>query len=270
MKPDADWRVLVRYQVKLTQPVYEKRARAAARIPNFWPLVFEQAPPDIDEFIQPSDSALLLSSLTSLDVSRFDPAEPRSIAITMSFAPNDVFEDTSLTKRFWHRRAPYGTWAGLVSEPVEIRWKRGRDLTNGLLGMVKRVWDAQQRSASPSSGELAAQQKALRRKIESTGIGGLSFFAWFGYVGRRISAEESREAIERELDRRRLRREGKDPEAPSEEEDGNDDDELEIFPAGDELAVAITEDLWPGAIRYFSKCGLEWQRGAECVSMFLC
>jgi hypothetical protein len=36
---------------------------------------------------------------------------------------------------------------------------------------------------------------------------------------------------------------------------------LEIFPDGDDLAVAFTEDLWPGAIKYFSKlspifCGL--------------
>jgi hypothetical protein len=28
---------------------------------------------------------------------------------------------------------------------------------------------------------------------------------------------------------------------------------LEIFPDGDDLAVAITEDLWPGAIKYFSE-----------------
>jgi hypothetical protein len=27
---------------------------------------------------------------------------------------------------------------------------------------------------------------------------------------------------------------------------------LEIFLDGDDLAVAITEDLWPGAIKYFS------------------
>ncbi len=188
-----------------------------ARIPNFWPLVFEQAPPDIDEFIQPSDSALLLASLVTVEVARFEPAEPRSISISMTFAPNDVFDDSTLTKRFWHRRSR-GGWAGLVSEPVDIRWKKGKDLTNGLLAMVKRVWDAEQQTQTPggprnasaaADGPLKAQQRALKKKIEATGLGGLSFFAWFGYVGRRVTAEESRKAAER--DRRQLQpRQGDD------------------------------------------------------------
>ena len=252
-----------------------------SRIPNFWPLVIEQAPPDIDEYIQPSDSAILLGSLTGLSVHHFEAeTEPRSVAITFTFAANDVFEDASLTKRFWHRRAADG-WAGLVSEPVDIRWRKGKDLTRGLLGLVKRVWDedcaaaAAAAAAAAEKGDssskmkkkkrktaVSAERAALKKRIESTGLGGLSFFAWFGFVGRRVSAEESRLATEKERERRRLRREG--AEVPDEEEDEGDEDEdedeeeedddesLEIFPTGDDLAIAIAEDLWPGAIKYFS------------------
>lgn len=248
----------MRQQVQLHKPLYEKRAKLVSRIPNFWPLVIEQAPPDIDEYIQPSDSALLLSSLTSLSVSHFETenggtCDPRSIAIRWEFGDNDYFEDKVIEKKFWHRHAKDG-WAGLVSEPVDIQWKKGKDLTNGLLGMVKRVWDEEQAAkGKKNGGEITEEHKALKKKIENTGIGGISFFAWFGYIGRRVSAEESRLAIEKEANKRKQRVDGKT--VDSEDEDGEDEDEddYEIFPDGDSLAVAISEDLWPNAIKYFSK-----------------
>ena len=236
-----------------------------AQIPNFWPLVVEQAPPDLDDYIQPSDSALLLSSLTALSVERFEAAagadgDPRSVAIRFDFAPNDVFADASLTKRFWWRRAADG-WAGLVSEPVDIRWKPGRDLTYGMLGLVKKIWDASPGAQADGGGgsaarALAADRAALRKKIKNTGMGGVSFFAWFGYVGRRVGADESRAATAAERERRRLRREGREvpepgPEPPVQDED--DDESLEIFEGGDELALFIADDLWPNAIKYFSE-----------------
>jgi hypothetical protein len=37
---------------------------------------------------------------------------------------------------------------------------------------------------------MTAEQKVLKEKIDQTGIGGLSFFAWFGFIGRRVSAKE--------------------------------------------------------------------------------
>lgn len=262
----------VRHQVQLTQPLYEKRHKIVAQIPNFWPLVLEQAPPDIDEYIQPSDSALLLACLTSLSVSHFEiengaKGDPRSVAIKWEFSENEYFEDRVLEKKFWYRRAEDG-WAGLVSEPVDIKWKKDKDLTGGLLSMVKRVWDedkalekAGKGGAKAKDKELTPQQKELKKKIEETGLGGLSFFAWFGFRGQRISAEESRLAIEKEQEQRKLRLEGKkvEPLEDDAEDDDDDDDELyglEIFPEGDTLAVTIAEDLWPGAIKYFSRLDL--------------
>ncbi|PSS23190.1 hypothetical protein M430DRAFT_48778 [Amorphotheca resinae ATCC 22711] len=253
---------IIRQQVSLTQPLYDRRDKTTSQIPNFWPLVLEQAPPDIDQYIQPSDSALLLSSLVNLSVSHFEIStpggDPRSVAIRFTFSANEYFEDTVLEKRFWYRRARDG-WSGLVSEPVPIRWKKDRDLTGGLLDLVCRAWEA-----GPVAGGLSPEQRALKKKIENTGMGGLSFFAWFGFIGRRVSAEESAEATRLEREARGERKADKALESTGEQEQAQDQEEeeeaeddpgmsLEIFPDGDDLAIAITEDLWPGAIKYFTQ-----------------
>ena len=261
----------VRKQTELTRSLYERRSKIVSQIPGFWPLVFEQAPPDIDEYIQPTDSALLLSSLTALSVSRFEiedggNGDPRSVSIRFEFAPNDWLEDAVIEKKFWYRRSKDG-WSGLVSEPVEIRWKEGKDLTQGLLGLAKRVWEeekaAQAKGEKTDSKELTKTQKELQEEIETIGLGGVSFFAWFGYAGKMISAEESQAATEQENEVRKLQREGKEipeslrtPEKEKEEgkegDDDDDEDSLEIFPDGDSLAIALSDDLWPGAVKYFS------------------
>ncbi|KAK2602465.1 hypothetical protein N8I77_008994 [Diaporthe amygdali] len=257
---------LIRQEVVVKRPLYEKRHKIVSQIPNFWPLVFEQAPPDIDEFIQPSDSSLLLTSLTSLSVTRFEiedgkEGDPRSLCFKFEFSDNDHFEDKVIEKKFWQRHSKSG-WTGLVSEPVEIHWKKGKDLTGGLLGTVKKVWDAQQANAKTEgkkARELSTDEKSLKKKIENTGLGGLSFFAWFGYVGRNIAAKESQEAFEKAQKERLARQEGKaqDPndedEDEEDEDDEDDENELEIFPEGDSLAIHISEDLWPNAIKYFTQ-----------------
>lgn len=244
------------------------------KIPNFWPLVIEQAPPDVDQYIQPSDSAVLLSSLDSISVSHFEienggKGDPRSIAIKFEFAENEYFEDKVLEKKFWYRRSKNG-FGGLVSEPVPIKWKAGKDLTEGLLDLTVKVWqqDKKQGQANGASKDKkktksedwTADQKALREKIDKFGLGGVSFFCWFGYRGEDVSAEESAIAVEEDKKRRAEKAEGKssEPKETEEEDDEEDEDEedplaLEIFPDGDDLAVAFSEDLWPSAIKYFSK-----------------
>ncbi|KAH6666843.1 NAP family protein-like protein [Halenospora varia] len=270
----ADFEIEVRQQVALTAPLYARRTKTVSQIPNFWPLVLEQAPPDIDQYIQPSDSALLLSSLLSFSVEHFEissksnttSGDPRSVSIRFEFSPNEYFSDTTLEKKFWYRRSKDG-WSGLVSEPVRIQWKKDRDLTGGLLDMVCSAWEVEQTASDGTTKpkELTPQQKALKKKIENTGMGGLSFFAWFGFIGRKISAEESAEAMEKDKEMRKNRKNKSPPESADgdavedEEEDDEEDDEedldlsLEIFPDGDELAIAFTEDLWPSAIKYFTQ-----------------
>jgi hypothetical protein len=257
----------------MSKPLYAKRAELVSKIPHFWALVLEQAPMDIDEYIQPSDSAVLLSSLKSLSVSRFEldedekKGDPRSVAIRFEFAENEHFEDTVLEKKFWWRQSKDG-FSGLVSEPVEIKWKEGKDLTDGLLGLVKAVYDEQMAKPKEEAKdkkkkvELTEKQKALKEKMNNTGMGGVSFFAWFGYIGEYVTAEESKAAIEEEKEERRKRKAGEevakkkedeDEEMEDDEDDDDEDDDLEIFPTGDQLAMAIADDLWPGALKYFSE-----------------
>jgi hypothetical protein len=240
-------------------------------------LVLEQAPPDIDQYIQPSDSALLLSSLSNLSVSHFalndtPNGDPRSVSIRFEFSPNEYFTDVVLEKKFWYRRTKDG-WSGLVSEPVRIHWKKDRDLTGGLLDMVCKAWEVENccpKGEKKAKG-LSNEQKALKKKIENTGMGGLSFFAWFGFIGRKVSEEESREAtaLEREKRKARTANKASPPESENGDEEGQGEEDdlgmsLEIFPDGDDLAVAFTEDLWPGAIKYFSEFPLLPPSPSQC------
>ncbi|ORY71895.1 nucleosome assembly protein [Pseudomassariella vexata] len=258
---------IIRQQFALTKDLYEKRQQTIAQIPNFWPLVFEQAPPEVDQYIQPSDSALLLSSLTSVSVSRFEienggKGDPRSVAIKLEFSENEYFEDRVIEKKFWYRLSKSG-YGSLVSEPVPIKWKPGKDLTSGLLDLVMAVWEQEKKKGVSGSGtireeDFTPEQKALKKKIDNTSLGGMSFFAWFGFRGLRTSAEESKMATEKEKEKQRLRAEGK--EVPTHDEDEDEDEEedddpmpLEIFTDGEELAVTFSEDLWPGAIKYFTQ-----------------
>ncbi|KAK0626538.1 nucleosome assembly protein [Immersiella caudata] len=256
---------IIRQQVLLTQPLFEKRQSVISQITGFWPLVIEQAPPDIDEYIQPTDSALLLNSLTGLSVEHFEVetgGDPRSVATRFEFAENEYFEDRVIEKKFWYRRAAKDNWAGLVSEPVDIKWKEGKDLTEGLLGLAKAVWDEEQAGGANGAAKgkkkpLTEKQKALKAKIDTIGLGGLSFFTWFGYRGEPVSAEESRIATQEEKERRQRRAAGEEVATPTnneeEEEEGDEEESLEIFPTGDQLALAISDDLWPGAIKYFTQ-----------------
>ncbi|KAI0491107.1 nucleosome assembly protein [Xylaria cf. heliscus] len=264
---------IIRQQYTLTTPLYEKREKLVAKIPNFWPLVIEQAPPDVDQYIQPSDSAVLLSSLESLTVNHFEidlggKGDPRSMAIRMNFKENEYFEDKVLEKKFWYRRSKDG-YAGLVSEPVPIKWKAGKDLTQGLLDLAVKVWEQDKKQGQNNGAskdkkktkpeDWTADQKALREKIDTFGLGGVSFFCWFGYRGEYISAEESAIAVQEDKKRRADKAEGKEDEMKEAEEDEEDEDDeddplaLEIFPDGDDLAVSFSEDLWPSAIKYFTQ-----------------
>ncbi|KAJ4302174.1 hypothetical protein N0V88_002310 [Collariella sp. IMI 366227] len=253
---------IIRQQYVMSKPLYAKRAELVSKIPNFWPLVLEQAPLDIDESMQPSDSALLLTSLKNVSVSRFEldedekKGDPRSIAIRFEFAENDHFEDKVLEKKFWFRQSKDG-FHGLVSEPVDIKWKKGKDLTDGMLTLVKSVYDEQKAKPKQDKKQkvkLTEKQKALQAKIDETSMGAVSFFAWFGYIGEYVTAEESKEAAAEEKEQWRKRKAGEpieEKEEDWEEEDDEEDDDLEIFPMGDSIAMAFADDIWPGALKYF-------------------
>lgn len=253
---------MIRKSEALNAPLYKKRADVIAKIPHFWALVFEQSPPEVDNFIQPSDSKVFAECLQTLEVSRFeldDPkGSPRSFSIKFGFSENEYFEDTVLEKKFWFRRALDG-WVGLVSEPVKINWKKDKDLTGGLTDAAYTLWEARKKLHSKIKANLKAESQlpeyqALANKIELSEEASVSFFAWFGYVSswRYVTAEESEQATKKEAENVEKRKKGETVEdEPEDEDDDVDMQETEVFPQGDELATIIAEDLWPSAIKYY-------------------
>ncbi|KAK3057740.1 hypothetical protein LTS18_011443, partial [Coniosporium uncinatum] len=181
---------IIRRQHHLSAPIYARRAATISKIPNFWALVLEQSPPEVDQYIQPSDSKLFAECLTSISLSRFEidddegnsggggggggGGSPRSFSIRFEFAAdkNEWFEDGVLEKKFLYRRGRDGS-VGLVSEPVRIRWRKGRDLTNGLGEAACRLWEARRKTGlladGASAGKLQGLQeyRALVKKLEN-------------------------------------------------------------------------------------------------------
>ena len=88
--------------------------------------------------------------------------------------------------------------------------------------------------------------KALVEKIERTPQDAISIFGLFGFRGHHVGAEESRAALAT-----KQQKEGVEPLEEVDKEPPALPD-TEIYPHGEEVAVAFSEDLYPGATHYFS------------------
>ncbi|EEH05308.1 conserved hypothetical protein [Histoplasma capsulatum G186AR] len=194
-------------------------------------------------------------------------------------------------------------WEGLVSQPVRIPWRKAEmDPTKGLLDAACDLAEAEEKVAGGKGKKVTPEQrlelpeyeKVVKEVAKAEAMAGLhaedeedededgdddddnddedqptmSFFAWFGYRGRDISAEESEEAVKADEEYwGKISRgekvdgdEGKDGEdADDVSEEGDDDDggdedglmDAEIFPDGHELAMALSEDIWENAFKYY-------------------
>ncbi|KAF2703021.1 hypothetical protein K504DRAFT_393228 [Pleomassaria siparia CBS 279.74] len=254
---------LIRKTEALHAPLYKKRAELAAKIPHFWALVLEQSPPELDNFFQPSDSNIFAECLKTINVSRFemdDPkGSPRSFTIEFEFSENKYFDNTVLAKKFWHRKSTDG-WQGHVSEPVQINWRKGQDLTGGLTDAAYKLSQAKKKLASSGKKDVKEttlpEYKALASKIEESEEASNSFFAWFAFVAsyRWVSAEESEKAHKIEAEQKEKMKRGEkvdqDEEEPT-DADEQDYQETEVFPQGDEVAALIADEMWPSAIKYY-------------------
>lgn len=246
----------VKQQYTLSKAAYAKRAEITSQIPSFWGIVLETCPPEIDQFIQPQDSQIFAESLTSISVSRPEidanptTGNPRTVAFRFEFKPNDFFADTVLEKTFHWRRASDG-WTGLVSEPVSVQWKKGKDLSEGLNEMAAKLFAARQKAGDFLKTDLP-EFDALAEKLTTANAINTSFFTWFGFVsGRRyVTAEESEKA---EAEHKKGNAKPEEEEEDEDEEDKNDDSVVEVHEEGEQLAISIAEDLWPGAIKYFTQ-----------------
>lgn len=283
----------VRQSVPLLQPLYEKRNNliTTPEIQNdFWIRVFSNAPADIDEYVLPSDAAVLGSSLKNLSVERFEvnekgQGEPRSLRFTFEFQTGDenpFFENEKLVKDFYWRtqvtKSAEGKrriWEGLVSEPVRINWKEGKDLTKGLLDAACDLAEAEKKGGDRK--ELPEFEKLVNKIAEvqteaaaaaaeddeddedPESPAGASFFAFFGYRGRSVTAEESKQGVKDEEERWAKIQKGEAVEDDDDDDDDDEDDDeddlefAEVFPDGEDLAISIAEDLWPNALKYYGR-----------------
>ncbi|KAB8234769.1 hypothetical protein ETB97_004008 [Aspergillus alliaceus] len=247
---------------------------------NFWVRVFASAPSEIDQYIMTPDAAALGSTLKNLKVERFElneqgQGEPRSIRLTFEFRTgeeNPFFENDKLVKElFWRQRSlktadgKTKCWEGLVSEPVRIQWKEDMDLTKGLLDAACDLAEAEKggkdRKKLPEYEKLKDKIVELETTADQEededdefplGPVGTSFFAFFGYRGNDVSAEESEVATKKADDRFAKLSAGESVDAEDAEEDEEFED-IEVFPDGEQLAIAIADDLWPHALELFNR-----------------
>lgn len=163
---------------------------------------------------------MLAQHLTGFAVSRpeldADPVagDPRTVRFRFEFAGEDrPFEDEVLEKTVWMGKE------GMGSEPVNVRWREGRDLTRGVTRAARKWWEA------GGKGE-GTEWRDLVQKVEEGG-GVVSFFAWFAWFG--------------------MKRPGGREVGDGEEEEGD------VHPGGEEIAVVLTEEVWPGAVNLFTQ-----------------
>ncbi|KAI0107235.1 hypothetical protein GGR51DRAFT_160253 [Nemania sp. FL0031] len=280
---DVDTEVTAK-QYLMSRDIFAARQKTIAKIPSFWAVTFDNAASELEAAVTPNDLEVFSAALTSVEVTRPEiPAsakpsdlgldkfgEPRSLQFTFRFGPNEWFADSELTKTFYFRYGKDGS-AGLVSEPIKINWKSPeKDLTKGLSDAALAFWNAQKANASQKlDGVLAndarhardaaakeiPEYKTLAKKLETDVEGSLSFFNFFSYRGRWISAAEHVEAKAEMLAKRKAAQAGSEMEEDDDEDDDDDEDfteeAVETFPAGHEVAVTIAEDIFPNAIDYF-------------------
>lgn len=277
---DVDTEITAK-QYLMTKDILAARQSTINKIPAFWAVVFEHASSELEAAITGNDLDVFTKALKGIEVDRPEiPAsahvsqvglanfgEPRSVTIRFHFSENDVIADSVLEKSFFYRYGKDGS-AGLVSEPVRVNWKAGKDLTEGLTEAAYAFWAAQKqnpsqqldgvltgdaRKARDAQAREMPEYKALKERLENASTGAISFFNFFSYRGRWTSAAESVEAKAELAAKRQAALSGN----ASDDDDEDDEDEefpeedVETFPAGHEVAVAIAEDIFPSAIDYF-------------------
>ncbi|KIX09249.1 uncharacterized protein Z518_00328 [Rhinocladiella mackenziei CBS 650.93] len=241
------------------RPLYFKRNTLIDRIPDFWPTVFGNGPEEIQQFFSPADLALI-SSLKSFSVERYQiesetKGEPRSLRFTFEFAENEFIENRQLVKDFEYKPREDGP-GSLVSKPVPIKWKgKQKDVTHGLLDAAVELYSAEE-ALKLKNGEKRVdmvereslwQHEKLREKmiqLDESPEKEASFFNWFGFRG----------AVNTETPQKSATNGATGAGADADEEDEDEVEEMlevEIFPAGEELAISLAEELWTDAMDYF-------------------
>lgn len=227
-----------------SEPIYKDRASTIKQIPGFWSKVLQSddVPAAVESAIHACDIPVL-DFLTAIEITRYevdkDPerGDPRSFTIIFEFSPNEFFVDRTLEKTFRYS-GNQDSATGLASEAVELSY-----------------------SDTPQGTELA---ECVARSE--------SFFAFFKYCCRSVTTGQSKSSRHMEdgsldgacdLDSSFPKTQPKDFDGDLESmlqrnSSPNDDDNnllaTEGFPPGEDIAIAISEDLYPNALKYFSMC----------------
>lgn len=250
-------------QTELLAPIYERRAEVTNGIPSFWPRALANFS-DLDTAITEPDAHILEECLASIDVKRPDPKEIRSFDIIFKFKENEFFSNTELKKSFVYKEL--GTESrGIVSEPVKIDWKEGKDVTNGATTAAYDYYHAKVKELKEKGLGVSEIQEpdweSFIPESEGGGCGGhgsddghdhdhdhdhdgpqRSFFNWFSWWGSGIVFEKLKAAMEKV-------KESNDTEGEIE----IDDDDEDVYPGGEIVSQSIVKDLFPNASKFFSK-----------------
>lgn len=282
----------MRAAVPLLAPLYQKREEEIIKnAPDFWVRVFASSPAEIDEYILPIDAQVLGDTLQNLKIERFEvnaagEGEPRSLRFIFDFKENEWFSNTQIVKDFYWRtqivKTESGksrTWEGLVSDPVRINWKEGKDVTKGLLNATVDLFEAEKKGGKKRT-ELPQFETLVKKiqEVEAEALDnepeedeeddedldpsspvGVSFWNWFGYRGRDVSAEESAKATKEDDERFAKVQKGEKVDGEDEDMDDDSDDEdyideledAEVFEDGQDVAIALAEDLYADAMQYY-------------------
>jgi hypothetical protein len=145
-----------------------------------------------------------------------------------------------------------------------IHWKKGKDLTAGLTDAAYMLGEARKK-LSKDTWDPAVRKKEMRlpeyknlaAKIETSSQASVSFFGIFAFVSgyRWVSAKENEKTVKEDQQKQEKIKRG---ETVGDDDDDDDDDaqdfqEVEVFPGGDEVVTIIAEDVWPNAIKYYSR-----------------
>ena len=225
-----------------SKPIHKDRASLIKQVPGFWSKVLQSddVPAAIESTIFACDIPVL-DFLTAIEVTRYEvdkepeKGDPRSFRITFEFGPNEFFVDRTLEKTFRYS-GNQDSAMSLASEVVEVSYCK-----------------------TPQGNELA--ERVARSE---------SFFAFFrcrcpgvtrgkssGHMeDHSLNGECESDSSLRKTEPKVLNGDLKSmlQRMTSPNDDDNNLLPTEAFPPGEDIAIAISEDLYPNALKYFSTC----------------
>ncbi|KAG9067874.1 hypothetical protein KI688_011465 [Linnemannia hyalina] len=105
---------------ELMLPIFEKRRKVIAEIPNFWPTLFKLND-GTSQMLEESDLPII-DHLTDIWV-KHDPKDARNYEIVFTFGDNEYFTNKELIKKVVLNGDEQ------TAEKFTINWKEGKDVT---------------------------------------------------------------------------------------------------------------------------------------------